>query len=115
MVILWITYPLLKDSVESYLIRIKQIPLLTAEEEFELGVKYRKYNDMEAAHKLITSNLRFVVKVALEYRTYGVKLADLIQEGNIGLMMAVKISIPIKGIDSSLMRFGGFGRIFKIL
>jgi RNA polymerase sigma-32 factor len=52
---------------------------------------------MEAAHKLITSNLRFVVKVAFEYRTYGVKLIDLIQEGNIGLMMALKKFNPYKG------------------
>jgi RNA polymerase sigma-32 factor len=89
--------PVLKNSLESYLVKINQIPLLTPEEEFRLAVKYRKDNDIEAAHKLITSNLRFVVKVALEYRTYGVKLADLIQEGNIGLMMAVKKFNPYKG------------------
>jgi RNA polymerase sigma-32 factor len=77
--------------------QINQFPLLTAEEEFELAVKYRKYNDIEAAHKLITSNLRFVVKMAFEYKAYGVKLLDLIQEGNIGLMMAVKKFDPDKG------------------
>jgi RNA polymerase sigma-32 factor len=82
--------PTVKDSLESYLIKINQFPTLTQEEEFRLAVSYRKYNDIEAAHKLVTSNLKFVVKVALEYRTYRVKLADLIQEGNIGLMMAVK-------------------------
>jgi RNA polymerase sigma-32 factor len=87
----------IKDSLESYLIKINQFPVLTPKEEFRLAVKYRKYNDIEAAHKLITSNLRFVVKVALEYRTYGVKLADLIQEGNIGLMIAVKKFNPYKG------------------
>ena len=89
--------PIVKDSLESYLIKINQFPLLTPEEEFQLAVKYRKDNDIEAAHKLITSNLRFVVKVALEYRTYGVKLSDLIQEGNIGLMMAIKKFDPYKG------------------
>lgn len=89
--------PVIQDSLESYLVRIRQIPLLTAEEEFQLAVKYWKDKDMEAAHKLITSNLRFVVKVALEYRTYGVKLSDLVQEGNIGLMMAVKKFNPYKG------------------
>ena len=89
--------PVVKDSLESYLIKINQLPLLTPKEEFQLAVKYRKYNDMEAAHKLTTSNLRFVVKVALEYKTYGVKLADLIQEGNIGLMIAVKKFNPYKG------------------
>jgi RNA polymerase sigma-32 factor len=89
--------PVVKNSLESYLIKINQIPLLSQEEEFELAARYRKNNDIEAAHKLITSNLRFVVKVAFEYKSYGVKLADLIQEGNIGLMMAVKKFNPYKG------------------
>ncbi len=89
--------PVVKDSLESYLIKIKQFPLLTQEEEFQVAVRYRKHSDIEAAYKLITSNLRFVVKVALEYRTFGVKFADLIQEGNIGLMMAVKKFNPYKG------------------
>ena len=89
--------PVVKNSLESYLVKIKQFPLLTPKEEFQLAVRYRKHNDIEAAHKLTTSNLRFVVKVALEYKTYGVKLADLIQEGNIGLMMAVKKFNPYKG------------------
>jgi len=89
--------PVVKNSLDSYLMQINQFPLLTAEEEFELAVKYRKYNDIEAAHKLITSNLRFVVKMAFEYKAYGVKLLDLIQEGNIGLMMAVKKFDPDKG------------------
>jgi RNA polymerase sigma-32 factor len=83
--------------LESYLTQINQFPLLTPEEEFALATRYRKYNDIEAAHKLITSNLRFVVKVAFEYKSYGVKLLDLIQEGNIGLMMAVKKFDPYKG------------------
>jgi RNA polymerase sigma-32 factor len=89
--------PVVKGSLESYLVQINQFPLLTQEEEFELAVRYRKYNDIQAAQKLITSNLRFVVKVAFEYKSYGVKLPDLIQEGNIGLMMAVKKFDPYKG------------------
>ena len=84
-------------SAETYLKEIKQFPLLTPEEEFKLAVRYRKHSDIEAAHTLITSNLRFVVKVAFEYKSYGVKLLDLIQEGNIGLMMAVKKFDPYKG------------------
>jgi len=60
-------------------------------------VQLKKYNDMEAAEKLIVSNLRFVVKIAHEYRNYGFKLADLIQEGNIGLIHAVKKFDPYKG------------------
>ena len=84
-------------SAQPYLRQINQFPLLTAEEEFKLAARYRKYNDLESADKLITSNLRFTVKVALEYKTYGIKLLDLIQEGNIGLMMAVKKFNPYKG------------------
>ena len=90
-------------SAESYLRQINQFPLLTPEEEFKLAARYRKYNDREAAEKLITSNLRFVVKVAFEYKTYGIKLLDLIQEGNIGLMMAVKKFNPYKGIPVHLL------------
>jgi len=89
--------PVVKGSLESYLVQINQFPLLTQEEEFQLAVTYRKNNDIQAAQKLITSNLRFVVKVAFEYKSYGVKLLDLIQEGNIGLMMAVKKFNPYKG------------------
>ena len=89
--------PVIKNSLETYLVQINQFPLLTREEEFQLAVKYRKYNDIEAAQKLITANLRFVVKVAFEYKSYGAKLQDLIQEGNIGLMMAVKKFNPYKG------------------
>ncbi len=89
--------PVIKNSLETYLVQINQFPLLTQEEEFKLAVKYRKYDDIEAAQKLITSNLRFVVKIAFEYKSYGVKIQDLIQEGNIGLMMAVKKFNPYKG------------------
>jgi len=89
--------PVVKNSLESYLVQINQFPLLTHDEERDLALKYRKNNDIEAAHKLITSNLRFVVKVAFEYKSYGIKLLDLIQEGNIGLMMAVKKFDPDKG------------------
>ena len=89
--------PVVKNSLDTYLVQINQFPLLSQEEEFKLAVRYRKYDDIEAAHKLITSNLRFVVKVAFEYKSYGAKILDLVQEGNIGLMMAVKKFNPYKG------------------
>jgi RNA polymerase sigma-32 factor len=89
--------PVIKNSLETYLVQINQFPLLTQEEEFKLAVRYIKYKEIEAAQKLITSNLRFVVKIAFEYKSYGVKLLDLVQEGNIGLMMAVKKFDPYKG------------------
>jgi len=89
--------PVVRNSLDSYIMQINQIPLLSQEEEFELAVRYKKHNDIEAVHKLITSNLRFVVKVAFEYKSYGIKILDLVQEGNIGLMMAVKKFDPYKG------------------
>lgn len=89
--------PVVSDNLGHYLSQIKQYPLLSPEEEFVMAVRYQEKEDVEAAHKLITSNLRFVVKVALEYKGYGVKLLDIIQEGNIGLMVALKKFDPHKG------------------
>ena len=84
------------NSLDIYISEINRFPILTAEEEFKLAVRFKKYDDMEAAERLVTSNLRFVVKIAHEYRNYGVKLIDLIQEGNVGLMHAVKKFNPYK-------------------
>jgi RNA polymerase sigma-32 factor len=86
-----------ENSLKSYQAQINRFPLLAREEEFNLAVRYREKGDVEAAHRLITSHLRFVVKVAFEYRSYGIKLADLIQEGNIGLILALKKFDPYKG------------------
>ncbi len=89
--------PAVTGTLDVYIAEINKFQILTAEEEFELAVRFKKYNDMEAAEKLVVSNLRFVVKIAHEYRNYGMKLADLVQEGNIGLMHAVKKFDPYKG------------------
>jgi RNA polymerase sigma-32 factor len=89
--------PVVSNALDLYMAQINQMPILSPEEEFELALRYREKADSEAAHRLITSNLRFVVKVALEYKNYGLKLLDLIQEGNIGLMMAVKKFDPRRG------------------
>ena len=88
---------IVSSALDSYMARVNSLPILTAEEEFDLAIRFKKENSMEAAEKLVTSNLRFVVKIAHEYRNYGVKLIDLIQEGNIGLMHAVKKFNPYKG------------------
>jgi RNA polymerase sigma-32 factor len=80
-----------------YIAEINRIPLLTADEEFSLAVNLKKYKGIKEAEKLVVSNLRFVVKIAYEYKNYNVKLPDLIQEGNIGLMHAVKKFDPYKG------------------
>jgi RNA polymerase sigma-32 factor len=86
------------DPVARYMAEIRKYPLLTREEEHALAVKYRETGDREAAQKLVTSNLRFVVKVAIEYSKFGARLIDLIQEGNVGLMQAVKDYNPYKGV-----------------
>jgi RNA polymerase sigma-32 factor len=90
--------PNTSSSLELYLSEINQFPLLTVEEEQNLARLYRRKGDSRSAHRLVTANLRFVVKVAYEYRSYGFKMADLIQEGNIGLMKAVQKFDPDKGI-----------------
>ena len=89
--------PAVTGTLDLYISEINRFSLLTAEEEFKLAVQLKMYNNVEAAEKLIVSNLRFVVKIAHEYRSYGFKLADLIQEGNVGLIHAVKKFDPYKG------------------
>jgi len=89
--------PVVVDNLSLYLAEIKRFPVLSPEEELECAVRFYEKKDLEAAHKLITSNLRFVVKIAGEYRAYGMKMLDLIQEGNVGLMMAVRKFNPHKG------------------
>jgi len=86
------------SSLEIFLAEINRFPLLSVEEEQRLAHRFRDEDDTRAAHHLVTANLRFVVKVAYEYRSYGFRMADLIQEGNIGLMKAVQKFDPDKGI-----------------
>ena len=90
-------YPIETDGLKIYLSQIEHYPVLSRKDETELAVRYRDRNDAKAGQILITSNLRFVIKVALGYRNYGVRLMDLIQEGNIGLMKAVERYDPDKG------------------
>lgn len=85
-------------SINDYLVVVNQIPVLSAEEERELAIRYRQTNDIEAARQLVLSNLRHVVPIARGYLGYGLPLADLIQEGNIGLMKAVKRYDPSLGV-----------------
>ncbi|ACX95424.1 RNA polymerase sigma factor RpoH [Halothiobacillus neapolitanus] len=84
------TLPVVGDSLQQYLAEVRRIPLLTADEEQKLAEQLKSTGDIDAAQKLIMSHLRFVVHIARGYRGYGLPLADLIQEGNIGLMKAVK-------------------------
>lgn len=85
-------------SLEAYIRYVNQIPMLTLEEEQDLGERLFNSNDLEAAKKLVLSHLRFVVRVAERYSGYGLALGDLIQEGNIGLMKAVRRFDPRVGV-----------------
>ncbi|MDQ1238092.1 MAG: polymerase sigma-32 factor [Thermodesulfobacteriota bacterium] len=85
------------DGLRIYMSQIESYPILSRQEENALALKYRDNEDERAGQTLITANLRFVIKVALGYRNYGVKLMDLIQEGNIGLIKAVERFDPDKG------------------
>jgi len=87
--------------LQAYLAEVRRHSLLTREEEHELAVRYVEESDMEAAGKLVSSNLRLVVKIALEYYRNWMDLLDLIQEGNLGLMQAVKKFDPYRGIRLS--------------
>lgn len=85
-------------SLEAYISIVNQAPVLTKEEEYALAVKFKKNNDLDAARQLILSQLRFVVHIARTYNGYGLPLADIVQEGNVGLMKAVKKFDPEKGV-----------------
>jgi RNA polymerase sigma-32 factor len=85
-------------ALDRYLAEISRIPILSAAEERDLARRFRQQGDLRAGHELITSNLRFVVKVAFEYRSYGLRMGDLIQEGNLGLMRAVQKFDPEREI-----------------
>ena len=92
------TAPAVIDALHKYLSEIRKYPLLTPEEEHQLAVKYKETGDRTAAERLVTANLRFVVKIAAEYSKFGAKMIDLIQEGNVGLMHAVREFNPYKGV-----------------
>jgi len=90
--------PALVGSLDSYIQTVNRMPMLSTEEEQELAQRLRLQNDLEAAQRLIVAHLRFVVHIARGYLGYGLPLADLIQEGNVGLMKAVKRFDPAHGV-----------------
>ncbi|NIS08584.1 MAG: RNA polymerase sigma factor RpoH [Candidatus Dadabacteria bacterium] len=89
--------PATTNTIERYLAEISNHPVLSREEEHKLAMKYKEDGDLEAARQLIRANLKFVVKVANEYKNYGINPMDVIQEGNLGLMQAVKRFDPTRG------------------
>ena len=86
-----------EGNLSIYLQEIKKFPILTAEEEYMLAKRYKEHGDTDAAHKLVTSHLRLVAKIAMGYRGYGLPVTDLISEGNVGIMQAVKKFDPERG------------------
>tara|TARA_Y100000590_G_scaffold5719_1_gene7611 strand:+ start:9439 stop:10338 length:900 start_codon:yes stop_codon:yes gene_type:complete len=86
-----------EGSLSSYLTQIKKFPILSAEEEYMLAKSWRERGDLKSAQKLITSHLRLVAKIAMGYRGYGLPVSEMVSEGNIGLMQAVKKFEPEKG------------------
>ena len=86
-----------EGSLSSYLQEIRTYPMLEANEEYMLAKAWVEHEDSEAAHKMVTSHLRLVAKIAMGYRGYGLPVADLISEGNVGMMQAVKRFDPEKG------------------
>ena len=87
----------LEGSLSNYLTQIKKFPMLSAEEEYMLAKSWKDRGDLKSAQKLVTSHLRLVAKIAMGYRGYGLPVSELVSEGNIGLMQAVKKFDPEKG------------------
>jgi len=86
-----------EQGLSSYLSEIRRFPMLEKDEELMLGARWREHQDGQAAEKLVTSHLRLVAKIAMGYRGYGLPIAEVISEGNVGLMQAVKKFDPEKG------------------
>ncbi|HEY3657998.1 MAG TPA: RNA polymerase sigma factor RpoH [Steroidobacteraceae bacterium] len=86
-----------ESGITRYLEEIRRTPMLEPQQEYMLGKSWREHGDREAAHKLVTSHLRLVAKIAIGYRGYGLPLSEVISEGNVGLMQAVKRFEPEKG------------------
>ena len=86
-----------EGSLSSYLAQIKKFPILSAEEEYMLAKNWKDRGDLKSAHKLVTSHLRLVAKIAMGYRGYGLPVSEMVSEGNVGLMKAVKKFEPEKG------------------
>ncbi|MGA8193932.1 MAG: sigma-70 family RNA polymerase sigma factor, partial [Acetobacteraceae bacterium] len=86
-----------EGNLSRYLQEIRKFPMLSPEEELALSMRWRDHEDMEAAHKLVTSHLRLVAKIAMGYRGYGLPVGELISEGNVGMMQAVKRFDPDRG------------------
>ncbi len=95
-----------EGNLSRYLQEIRKFPMLTPEEELSLSKRWRDHEDMDAAHKLVTSHLRLVAKIAMGYRGYGLPVGELISEGNVGMMQAVKRFDPERGFHLATYAMG---------
>ncbi len=86
-----------ENGLSRYLREIRRFPMLEPQEEYMLAKSWREHEDRDAAHKLVTSHLRLVAKIAMGYRGYGLPIGEVISEGNVGLMQAVKRFEPDRG------------------
>jgi RNA polymerase sigma-32 factor len=96
-----------EGGLSRYLSEIRKFPLLVPEEEYMFAKRWKEHEDPEAAKKLVTSHLRLVAKIAMGYRGYGLPISEIVAEGNVGLMQAVKRFEPEKGSGLPPMRCGG--------
>ena len=94
-----VAFPLLsaEGGLDRYLDEIKLFPMLEPQQEYMLAERWREHGDSKAAHQLVTSHLRLVAKIAMRYRSYGLPMSEVVSEGNIGLMQAVKRFEPERG------------------
>ena len=101
--------PVLTDEsgLSRYLTKIRRFPMLEPQEEYMLAKSWREHGDRDAAHRLVTSHLRLVAKIAMGYRGYGLPMAEVVSEGNVGLMQAVKRFEPERASVWPPMRCGG--------
>jgi RNA polymerase sigma-32 factor len=98
-----------ESGLSHYLGQIRRFPVLEPQEEYMLAQRWREHGDGAAAHRLVTSHLRLVAKIAMGYRGYGLLIAEVVSEGNIGLMQAVKRFEPDKGFRLATYACGGSG------
>ncbi len=101
------------SGLSRYLSEIRKFPMLEPEEEFMLAKAWREHEDSEAAHRMVTSHLRLVAKIAMGYRGYGLPISEVISEGNVGLMQAVKRFDPDRGFRLATYAMWWIARRFK--
>src|SRR5260370_34938836 len=96
-----------ESGLTRYLEKIRRFPMLEPQEEYMLAKSWREHGDRDAPHKLVTSHLRLVAKIAMGYRGYGLPISEVVSEGNVGLMQAVKRVEPAKGLPPPNHPLGG--------